>query len=143
VRHWAHTIGAAHVITDAPELRTAERGTYAIGHSVPAILRPGSREEVQECLTDRTLSCILSLSYDRDVPGEDEKTTACYRELLDRLADRGYYSYRLGVGGMSAMGRGGAYQDLLASLKHTLDPNGILAPGRYVAVPNAAAAERT
>jgi 4-cresol dehydrogenase (hydroxylating) len=107
------------------------------------ILRHGFEPMISvTVLTDRTLSCILSLGYDRDVPGEDEKATACYRELLDRLANRGYYSYRLGVGGMSAMGRGGAYQELLASLKHALDPNGILAPGRYVAAPKAAAAER-
>jgi 4-cresol dehydrogenase (hydroxylating) len=83
-------------------------------------------------LTDRALSCILSLGYDRDVPGEDDKAMACYRELLDRLALQGYYSYRLSVSGMGAMGPPGSYQQLLADLKRTIDPNGILAPGRYV-----------
>jgi 4-cresol dehydrogenase (hydroxylating) len=83
-------------------------------------------------LTDRTLSCIVSLGYDRDVPGEDDKAMACYRELLERLARQGYYSYRLSVGGMSAMGQPDAYQQLLVDLKRALDPNGIMAPGRYV-----------
>lgn len=84
-------------------------------------------------LTDRTLSCIISLAWDRDVPGEDERAMAAYRQLLSRLAASGYHSYRLGVGSMDAMGAGGPYQDLLQSLKESLDPNGILAPGRYVA----------
>src|SRR5258705_366217 len=44
-------------------------------------------------LTDRTLSCIISLGYDRHAPGEDQKAMTCYRELLDRLAIDGYYSY--------------------------------------------------
>jgi 4-cresol dehydrogenase (hydroxylating) len=83
-------------------------------------------------LTDRTLSCILSLGYDRDVPGEDDRAMACYRELLDRLALQGYYSYRLSVGAMSSMGEPGTYHKVLESLKRTLDPNGILSPGRYV-----------
>jgi len=83
-------------------------------------------------LTDRTLSCILSLGWDRDVPGEDERAMACYSELLEALGRAGYYSYRLSVAGMHGMGNG-SYGDLLAQLKRTLDPNGILAPGRYVA----------
>jgi 4-cresol dehydrogenase (hydroxylating) len=97
------------------------------------ILRHGFEPMISlTVLTDRTLSCIVSLGYDRDVPGEDDKAMACYRELLERLARQGYYSYRLSVGGMSAMGQPDAYQQLLADLKRTLDPNGIMAPGRYV-----------
>ena len=83
-------------------------------------------------LTDRTLSCILSLGYDREIPGEDERVRTCYNELLDRLASQGYYSYRLGVGAMSRMNDSTAYQDILALLKGALDPNQVLAPGRYV-----------
>jgi hypothetical protein len=33
---------------------------------------------------------------------------------------------------MSALDGDGPYQDLLSFLKQGLDPNGILAPGRYV-----------
>uniref|UniRef100_Q026P1 FAD linked oxidase domain protein n=1 Tax=Solibacter usitatus (strain Ellin6076) TaxID=234267 RepID=Q026P1_SOLUE len=83
-------------------------------------------------LTDRTLSCILALEYDRDVPGEDKRAITCYLELLDLLAAQGYYSYRLSIAGMSSLGESGTYQDLLSSLKHLLDPNQILSPGRYV-----------
>jgi len=82
-------------------------------------------------LTDRTLSCIISLTYDREVPGEDERAMACYHDLLDELAASGYHSYRLSVGAMHAMGGEGAYTDLLRTLKQALDPQGVLAPGRY------------
>ena len=83
-------------------------------------------------LTDRTLSCIVSLCWDRAIPGEDEKAMASYRELLDRLAREGYHSYRLSVGAMCAMGADGEYHQVLSAIKHCLDPNGVLAPGRYL-----------
>ena len=83
-------------------------------------------------ISGRALACIVSLAYDRDIPGEDEKALACHRDVTRLLAQHGYYSYRLAVGMMSAMGEGGAYSDLLNRIKSTIDPHGILAPGRYV-----------
>ncbi len=83
-------------------------------------------------LTDRTLSCIITIAYDRQVPGEDDRAMACYRELLACLAQKGYFSYRLSVAAMAAADDGGAYAATLRALKDALDPNGILAPGRYV-----------
>jgi 4-cresol dehydrogenase (hydroxylating) len=83
-------------------------------------------------ITDRALACIVSIAYDRDVPGEDERAMGCYRDLIRTLADHGYYSYRLSVASMHAMDDGGAYSTLLHTLKQILDPEGILAPGRYL-----------
>lgn len=84
-------------------------------------------------LTDRTLSCVISISYDREVPGDDKRAVACYRELVGEFARAGYYSYRLSIGFMAGtMGQPGPYTDLLRKIKQTLDPAGILAPGRYV-----------
>ena len=85
-------------------------------------------------LTDRTLSCIISIAYDRKTPGQDERAMSCHHELLDRLAGKGYYPYRLSTGAMSAMGSPSAYTRLLESIKQTIDPGGVLAPGRYVPV---------
>ena len=111
-------------------------GSHAVrisGIASDVLLRAGFEPAISmTVLTDRTLSCIISLAYDRDIPGEDEKAMACYYELLDRLARDGYHSYRLSVGAMSAMGEDGVYRDVLQSLKDSLDPKGILAPGRYI-----------
>ncbi len=82
-------------------------------------------------ISGRALACIISLAYDREIPGEDEKAMACYHDLLRILAQHGYHSYRLVVGMTSAM-EGGAYADLLDRIKAAVDPRGILAPGRYL-----------
>jgi 4-cresol dehydrogenase (hydroxylating) len=82
-------------------------------------------------ITGRALACIISLAYDREIAGEDDRAMACYRDLVAVLAGHGYYSYRMPVGMMSGM-EGGAYCDLLEGIKKALDPQGILAPGRYV-----------
>jgi 4-cresol dehydrogenase (hydroxylating) len=86
-------------------------------------------------ISDRALACIISLAYDRHVAGEDDRALACYRELAQQLAEKGYHSYRLPVGLMSGMGESGPYADLLQRIKQTLDPGGILAPGRYTREP--------
>jgi 4-cresol dehydrogenase (hydroxylating) len=83
-------------------------------------------------LTGRAIACIVSIAYDREVEGEDQRAQACHDELIDSLARHGYHSYRLTVNSMTAMGESGAYIELLQKIKHTLDPGGVLAPGRYL-----------
>jgi len=83
-------------------------------------------------ISGRALASIISLTYDRNVPGEDEKALACYRNLVKVLAQYGYYSYRMAAGMMTATEEAGPYADLLTGIKRALDPSGILAPGRYV-----------
>ena len=46
--------------------------------------------------------------------------------------ERGYHSYRLSVDAMPAMGPRDSYVDLLHGIKATVDPAGILSPGRYI-----------
>jgi 4-cresol dehydrogenase (hydroxylating) len=97
------------------------------------VLRHGFEPAISlTAITERTLACIISLTYDRAVPGEDQRAMACYHDLLETLAANGYHSYRLSIGSMSTMKQPGAYTDLIETIKKTVDPNGILAPGRYV-----------
>jgi len=69
---------------------------------------------------------------DRDLPGEDERAMACHDELLSELIAAGYPPYRLGVQSIHSLP---APTDdsiaLIERLKLALDPNDILAPGRY------------
>ena len=83
-------------------------------------------------LTERSLACVISITYDRDVPGEDQRAMACYVDLQQQLEREGFYSYRLGLPSMRMQAERGAYTALLARLKQALDPNSILAPGRYL-----------
>ena len=83
-------------------------------------------------ITERAIAAIISIAYDRNEPGEDARAGRCYHQLIQRLAQSGYHSYRLSVGAMSAMGVPGPYADLLQTIKRALDPGTVLSPGRYI-----------
>jgi 4-cresol dehydrogenase (hydroxylating) len=82
-------------------------------------------------MSERAISAIITIAYDRAVPGEDERALACYRHLSGNLAAAGYHPYRLGIQAQPLAGSEPEYEQLVAALKGTLDPNHILAPGRY------------
>ena len=83
-------------------------------------------------LTNRTLDCVISIVYDRDIEGEDAKAIACHDELFEILTDKGYFPYRLSSHAHDA------YQQIDSSLmpqlkkiKSVLDEGNILSPNRY------------
>lgn len=81
-------------------------------------------------ISPRTVNCVISITYDRDVPGEDARAMACYREMSQACEGAGYYPYRLGI--CSELNDGdGVHGTIVAKLKQMMDPAGILAPGRY------------
>jgi 4-cresol dehydrogenase (hydroxylating) len=81
---------------------------------------------------DRTAYLVPVISYDRDIPGEDGRALACHDALLAALIAEGYFPYRLGVQSMNALPPPDDDSLLLHDrLKRALDPNGVLAPGRY------------
>lgn len=83
--------------------------------------------------TERMAICVITISYDRDVPGEDDRAMACYSELGEALITQGYPPYRLSVAAMHLVDPAQTgYGSVLRAMKHALDPGGILAPGRYV-----------
>lgn len=82
-------------------------------------------------ITERSTTTTISLTYDRDVPGEDGRAMACYRDMLEKLVARGYPPYRLNTAAMDFANLTGSYGDTVRAIKNALDPNGILAPGRY------------
>lgn len=82
-------------------------------------------------VNERTLACVISISYDRAVPNEDERAMVCHKELVRRMAESGYYLYRLGVHSMEGLYARGNEATLLQAMKKLLDPNGVMAPGRY------------
>lgn len=84
------------------------------------------------CISERNINVTAAVIYDRDVAGEDERALACYHALTGRVTQAGYYPYRLGTHGMTSLPPAqDDYGPILARLKQALDPNGVLAPGRY------------
>jgi 4-cresol dehydrogenase (hydroxylating) len=82
-------------------------------------------------VTERAITCVVSISYDRDVTGEDDRALTCYHALLDALHAEGYLSYRLGIQAAGRQAPIDSSAELLSRLKRACDPSGILAPGRY------------
>ena len=85
-------------------------------------------------INERTLDNVISISYDKAIQGEHERAMKCYHELANALISKGHYPYRLGVQGMNLLNdyRDPAYQEALESIKHALDPERIISPGRYI-----------
>jgi 4-cresol dehydrogenase (hydroxylating) len=84
------------------------------------------------CISERVVYINVDITYDRDVAGEDMRALECHDEMLGRLIGAGYVPYRLGLESVRLLpevvvGTG----RLLHALKKALDPNNILAPGRY------------
>jgi 4-cresol dehydrogenase (hydroxylating) len=82
-------------------------------------------------INGRAIACVISISFDRSIPGEDLRALQCYELLVSRINALGYYSYRLGVQSMAEMNNSGTYRALMKRLKVAIDPAGILSPGRY------------
>lgn len=83
-------------------------------------------------LTERALACVTNVSFDRRVPEEVARAGACYDELWASLHAAGFYPYRTGPTGYPKLARGSSvFWDVAAEIKRALDPDGILAPGRY------------
>lgn len=84
-------------------------------------------------INGRAIACVISIAFDRGVPGEDARAMTCYQTLVAQINAMGYYSYRLGVQSMAEMNTPDSYRELMRTLKDAIDPAGILSPGRYQA----------
>ncbi|KQM70230.1 FAD-binding oxidoreductase [Xylophilus sp. Leaf220] len=84
-------------------------------------------------VTPRLLHAFVSLVYDRDVEGEDARAMACHDAMLAWLLAEGLPPYRLGIQSMDWLReRDGPFERVLRGVRGVLDPDGILAPGRYL-----------
>ena len=84
-------------------------------------------------LNERSMVAVMNISYDRSKPGESDRASACYEEVLNALLDAGYPPYRVSLHGMPLLWReGDTFWNTAAKIKAALDPQGIIAPGRYI-----------
>ena len=84
-------------------------------------------------INERAMICVSNLYFDRREADEAARARACYDELTTRLIDAGYPPYRCGPMGYAKLSRrsGWSYWDVVAQLKASLDPDGVISPGRY------------
>mgnify|MGYP006278331571 CR=1 FL=1 len=83
-------------------------------------------------LTHRAFDCTLPILYNKENPEETQRASACYREVLTSCMHAGYIPYRFGIQSMEELaGRDDRFWEVVETIKKALDPNGILAPGRY------------
>jgi 4-cresol dehydrogenase (hydroxylating) len=83
-------------------------------------------------LTERTLDCVVSLVYDRDIQGEDLKALACHDEMFETLTNEGYFPYRLSSHAHKAFSKiDSSLSPVLRSLKQHMDPESTLSPQKY------------
>lgn len=83
-------------------------------------------------LSERCFDSTVPLLFDRQSADETERAQRCYQALLDEGRSLGFLPYRVGIQAMDWLTRGpSTYWDVVAALKAALDPDGIIAPGRY------------
>jgi 4-cresol dehydrogenase (hydroxylating) len=104
----------------------------ATGVAEAILLEHGFEPQMSVSLVSgRAAICVITICYDRAAPGEDVRALECYRRLAETLVARGYPPYRLNVGVMDLVGGHDAYAAAVGAVRLALDPQGILAPGRY------------
>jgi 4-cresol dehydrogenase (hydroxylating) flavoprotein subunit len=80
----------------------------------------------------RILKAFVVIAFDRDAGDEEQRARSCHDAMLDELTAAGYPPIRLGIQSMAAVAPKDASQvELVRRLKRLLDPNDVLAPGRY------------
>ncbi|MBN1655065.1 MAG: FAD-binding oxidoreductase [Deltaproteobacteria bacterium] len=79
-----------------------------------------------------SLKSFIIIMYDREIDGEDQNAFNCYNLLCAQLHHAGFTPNRLGIQSMKSVAPDQQpYIDFIQRMKRLLDPNDILAPGRY------------
>jgi 4-cresol dehydrogenase (hydroxylating) len=83
-------------------------------------------------INERALGGVITVAYDKDDIDEVERARRCYRDSFALLMQAGYIPYRVGNHSMADLDPDGdVYWQTVARIKAALDPDGLIAPGRY------------
>jgi len=83
-------------------------------------------------VNSRAFDCTLPITYDKEDPDELCRASMCLSELLTVCGNRGYLPYRIGVQSMDWLtSKDTEYWKVVQKIKSAIDPDGIIAPGRY------------
>jgi len=83
-------------------------------------------------MTTKAMEGVVSLAFDRRSEEQTKAAHACIQEMEARYMEQGYPPYRVGINSMHHVVReDDPFWRTIRDLKQVLDPNGIIAPGRY------------
>lgn len=86
----------------------------------------------QLLMNPRSIICLMSIIYDKEDAEEVERANQLYNNLITEMQKSGYQQYRCGLGGWQRVFEPSPeLLDLNNQLKNAIDPDNILAPGRY------------
>ncbi|MGR9108286.1 MAG: FAD-binding oxidoreductase [Gammaproteobacteria bacterium] len=80
----------------------------------------------------RAAVLVIRLCFNRSDDSVGAQARRCYRRLINASVDAGFPPWRLGIEGMSLLKQSQIDLDFTRGLKRWMDPESILAPGRYV-----------
>ncbi len=88
--------------------------------------------ETFSMINERCLGGVLTICFDQEDPGETARARRCYEAAFERLMAAGYIPYRVGPQSVAALDNGhDCYWDTVRRIKAALDPQQLIAPGRY------------
>jgi FAD/FMN-containing dehydrogenase len=84
-------------------------------------------------INDRCFDSTVPLLFDRKDTEATTRANDCYRALYHEGQKEGFLPYRLNIHAMDILNNGSlGFSKLSSQLKAAIDPNSILAPGRYI-----------
>jgi len=82
-------------------------------------------------VSDRCWDSTVPILFDKGNQVDIRRAHACYEELLEEGRKLGFVPYRLGIQSMGLLSDESVQPKLLRQLKNAIDPDNIVAPGRY------------
>jgi FAD/FMN-containing dehydrogenase len=118
----------------APIVPMTPEGVRSFVEHVEAVM-PGAGFEPLVTLTslsDRCFGSNVPVLFDMAVPEASDAAHGCYLRLLEEGAKRGFLPYRVAIGSMDwLMHQAPEHWAVVDRLKRAIDPQGLMAPGRY------------
>ncbi len=112
------------------------RGSDAL--ALHALVEPVFREHgfdlflTFSMINERALGAVITVAFDKDDAEETARAGQCYRRVFALVMAAGYIPYRVGNQSMAALDpHQDVYWKTVAKIKQALDPEGLIAPGRY------------
>ena len=83
-------------------------------------------------MTTKAMEGVVSLAFDRGNEEQAKAAHACIQEMEAHYMEQGYPPYRIGINSMHhVVHENDPFWQTVRDLKQVLDPNNIIAPGRY------------